>query len=83
MKRKSVPICVNQWPIFLLLVSAAFLQAAPPGHADQPAARTDANSQLAHTQLLEKARKGGMEPGGAGIRLSWHTWQISVSGIVS
>jgi lysophospholipase L1-like esterase len=29
--------------------------------ADQPAARTDANSQLAHSQLLEKARKGGID----------------------
>src|ERR1022692_231564 len=45
----------------LLLASAAFLQAAPPGPADQPAPRTDANSQLAHTQLLEKARKGGID----------------------
>src|SRR6267142_2859753 len=29
--------------------------------ADQPASRTDANSQIAHTQLLEKARKGGID----------------------
>ncbi len=29
------------------------------GRADRPSPRTDANSQLAHTQLLEKARKGG------------------------
>ena len=29
--------------------------------ADQPAPRTDANSQLAHTQLLEKARRGGID----------------------
>ena len=29
--------------------------------ADQPAARTDANSQLAHTQLLEKVRRGGID----------------------
>ena len=28
------------------------------GPADQPASRTDANSKIAHTQLLEKARKG-------------------------
>jgi lysophospholipase L1-like esterase len=31
-----------------------------PG-ADQPAPRTDSNSQLAHVQLLEKARKGGID----------------------
>jgi lysophospholipase L1-like esterase len=29
--------------------------------ADQPAPRTDKNSQLAHEQLLEKARKGGID----------------------
>jgi lysophospholipase L1-like esterase len=29
--------------------------------ADQPAPRNDANSQLAHLQLLEKARKGGID----------------------
>src|SRR6266850_3644271 len=29
--------------------------------ADQPAPRTDSNSQIAHTQLLEKARKGGID----------------------
>jgi lysophospholipase L1-like esterase len=34
--------------------------AATPA-ADQPAPRTDANSQLAHEQLLEKARKGGID----------------------
>jgi lysophospholipase L1-like esterase len=31
----------------------------PP--ADRPVARTDHNSQLAHEQLLEKARKGGID----------------------
>ncbi|MFL6277543.1 MAG: GDSL-type esterase/lipase family protein, partial [Blastocatellia bacterium] len=29
--------------------------------ADQPAPRSDRNSQIAHTQLLEKARKGGID----------------------
>ncbi len=29
--------------------------------ADQPAPRTDRNSQIAHEQLLEKARKGGID----------------------
>jgi lysophospholipase L1-like esterase len=33
----------------------------PSAPADQPAPRTDANSKLAHTQLLEKARKGGID----------------------
>jgi lysophospholipase L1-like esterase len=29
--------------------------------ADQPVARTDQNSQIAHAQLLEKARRGGID----------------------
>ena len=29
--------------------------------ADQPAPRTDRNSQIAHEQLVEKARKGGID----------------------
>ena len=32
-----------------------------PVPADQPSPRTDPNSQIAHTQLLEKARKGGID----------------------
>ncbi len=32
-----------------------------PGRADRPSPRTDANSQLAHAQLLEKAKKGGID----------------------
>ncbi|MBE2213193.1 MAG: GDSL family lipase [Opitutaceae bacterium] len=37
--------------------------AAEPAHlsADQPAPRTDANSKLAHEQLLAKARHGGID----------------------
>src|SRR5215471_17459000 len=39
--------------------------AAVPGDhavpADQPAPRTDSNSQIAHSQLLEKARRGGID----------------------
>jgi lysophospholipase L1-like esterase len=31
------------------------------GPADQPVARTDGNSMLAHEQLLEKAKKGGID----------------------
>jgi cephalosporin-C deacetylase-like acetyl esterase/lysophospholipase L1-like esterase len=33
----------------------------PGATADQPVPRGDQNSQLAHTQLLEKARKGGID----------------------
>ncbi len=32
-----------------------------PAPADRPVARTDQNSQIAHTQLLEKAKKGGID----------------------
>ena len=36
-------------------------RSGPSGRADRPSPRTDANSQLAHTQLLEKARKGSID----------------------
>ena len=36
-------------------------QAPAPIPADQPVPRTDQNSQTAHAQLLEKARKGGID----------------------
>jgi lysophospholipase L1-like esterase len=32
-----------------------------PAQSEQPRPRTDANSQLAHTQLLEKAKRGGID----------------------
>jgi lysophospholipase L1-like esterase len=44
--------------LLAVLPSATLLAQGP---ADQPAARTDPNSLLAHTQLLEKARKGGID----------------------
>ncbi len=34
---------------------------APPVPADHPVERTDANSRAAHQQLLEKARRGGIQ----------------------
>ena len=60
--------------IFLLLlcaVSAAVAQTAAP--ADQPVARTDENSHIAHQQLLEKARRGGIDVyfEGDSITRSW------------
>ena len=36
-------------------------QTAPPAPADQAVSRTDQNSLLAHEQLLDKARKGGID----------------------
>src|SRR5688572_33400024 len=43
-----------------VLLGAA-LQASPQPAADQPVPRTDENSRLAHTQLLEKARSGRID----------------------
>jgi lysophospholipase L1-like esterase len=40
------------------LAAQRFMPAVP---ADQPVARTDPNSQIAHAQLLEKAREGGID----------------------
>ena len=51
-----------------IVAAAARTGAAPPAvqiaslvRADRPAPRTDANSMLAHRQLLEKARRGGID----------------------
>ena len=48
----------------LAVVPAAALlgqQTPLPVPADQPASRTDQNSLLAHSQLLDKASKGGID----------------------
>lgn len=42
---------------FTVFISVAFAQAP----ADKAAPRTDRNSQIAHEQLLEKAKKGGID----------------------
>jgi lysophospholipase L1-like esterase len=53
--------------IFLLLTTAITVprclsQMPPPSTPpDQPVARTDRNSEIAHAQLLEKAKKGGID----------------------
>jgi lysophospholipase L1-like esterase len=38
-----------------------FLKHTPQVAADQPVPRIDSNSQIAHTQLLEKAKQGGID----------------------
>src|SRR5688572_21345710 len=43
------------------IVLTAPAQAPTPAPADQPVSRTDPNSLIAHTQLLEKARKGRID----------------------
>ena len=45
--------------LMVVLPGASLAQMRVP--ADQPAARTDQNSLTAHTQLLEKAKKGGID----------------------
>jgi lysophospholipase L1-like esterase len=53
--------------IHYIAVAAALIMAAAsnaqmrPQPADQPAPRTDQNSQTAHAQLLEKAKAGGID----------------------
>jgi lysophospholipase L1-like esterase len=47
---------INLRSAFLLMVAAARAQPA-----DQPLPRTDHNSQIAHAELLEKAKKGGID----------------------
>src|SRR6185503_15733376 len=42
----------------LLAIGTAFLHAQD---GSQPIARTDENSHVAHTQLVEKARRGGID----------------------
>ena len=48
---------------FTLIGLAALALFAQPAEvpADRPSPRTDANSQVAHQQLLEKARRGGVD----------------------
>jgi lysophospholipase L1-like esterase len=45
----------------LILAGAIVLTAPAQAPADQPLPRTDQNSLTAHNQLLEKARKGGID----------------------
>jgi lysophospholipase L1-like esterase len=68
MKSKLRRECwMNALLILLLLTPTGHLRfcpaqtPAPPVAPDQPVARTDQNSQIAHTQLLDKARKGGID----------------------
>lgn len=68
MLRQFAPALVTAAAL-LLTAAPLFCLTRPPqpqaeGHAlapDEPVARADRNSQIAHTQLLEKARKGGID----------------------
>jgi lysophospholipase L1-like esterase len=47
--------------LYLLTVLLSLLSAATAAQADRPAPRTDQNSQIAHSQLLDKARRGHID----------------------
>jgi lysophospholipase L1-like esterase len=47
--------------VVLLCAVTVTLVAGQAGPADQPASRTDQNSLTAHAQLLDKAKKGGID----------------------
>ena len=49
----------SAWLCLCLFVVACYTQPREP--ADQPLARTDRNSQIAHEQLLEKTRRGKID----------------------
>jgi lysophospholipase L1-like esterase len=55
--KSAGPLVLACFCLFLLLPAAAQFQVP----ADQPAQRTDKNSAIAHEQLLEKAKKGGID----------------------
>jgi len=48
------------WRTFIQWANRS-LKVTPPATADRPVPRTDQNSQTAHAQLLDKARKGGID----------------------
>jgi hypothetical protein len=52
-----MPFLLRSLAVAALISGSVFAQTP----ADQPAPRTDLNSQTAHTQLLEKARRGGID----------------------
>src|SRR6476619_4016973 len=47
--------------LLLAWVLLAMSTTHPSGRADLPSPRTDSNSQLAHQQLVEKAKQGGID----------------------
>jgi (4-O-methyl)-D-glucuronate---lignin esterase len=47
--------------VVALALACVTLLAAPADRGDRPEPRTDHNSQIAHAQLLEKAKRGGID----------------------
>ena len=58
-RRLTAAVIVALLP--LVAAESSAQPAAAPVPADRPAPRTDANSRIAHQQLLEKARRGGID----------------------
>ncbi len=60
---------LGRWPRYksavrlpaLLFAAVTIASAQAPGPADLPVRRTDQNSMIAHRQLLEKAKRGGID----------------------
>lgn len=52
---------MNRIPFAAGMLICGALFAQTPSPADQPASRTDQNSLTAHAQLLDKAKKGGID----------------------
>jgi lysophospholipase L1-like esterase len=50
-----------KYSILLGLLAAVQMSGQPPVPADQPVSRIDQNSLTAHAQLLEKAKRGGID----------------------
>jgi lysophospholipase L1-like esterase len=63
--------------VLLVAISVAIVTAQ--GDGDQPMARTDDNSRLAHAQLLDKARRGGIDVyfEGDSITRRWGTSDVA------
>src|SRR5437868_6641307 len=61
--------------LFLACLATVVAAASAVAAADQPVPRTDANSQLAHTDLVAKAKQGGVDVYfiGDSITLRWGT----------
>jgi lysophospholipase L1-like esterase len=58
-KRKMISVFVSVSLCLCVLTTSSFGQSTVP--ADKASPRTDSNSQLAHQQLLEKARRGRID----------------------